>query len=131
MNLEQTWENCVTLWRRVVERRRTVNLEQTWENCVVTCRGTEKDRVSTLKSQTLSEMGYNPANVLAYCFFCVYDEEHRTDPRTRCSTCPGRLVDPEFNCVHLDYCWSDYPEAFLEKIEELWEIFKETSDDRA
>jgi len=92
MNLEQTWENCLAMWKWISEN---------WDGC----------NVHELKKEWLEEHGFS--KIPNDCFFCEYDDTER------CQNCPGRLVDRDFSCQMVAYHYADRPVEFYNKLLEL------------
>ena len=58
-----------------------------------------------------------------YCFFCEYSTRHCGKNEDECNHCPGRLIDPEFNCCNKAYSYCNKPLQFHAKIVELEATF--------
>lgn len=101
MNLDKTWEECLRMWKWIVE-----NLDDT--NCV-----------EELKVQWLDKNGYD--DLRHECFFCEVAGRCGYGS-TNCNKCPARDVDPDFNCCFTEYDYELYPKAFYAKLVELDKI---------
>lgn len=98
MDLNETWKNCMSMWRWISEN---------WKPGM---------SVSIMKHQWLSKHGYTSDGGLDQnCFFCEYDVQLEHD----CENCPGTLVDDEFYCGTLEYCFRDKPHKFYLKLRRL------------
>lgn len=104
MTLDKTWEECLRMWKWIVEQDRptaTVFLKQQW----------------------LTENGYDVEQneIKSSCFFCEYDKRHTPTNACNCHFCPGVKVDTEFSCM-ISGC--DYHNApiFYAKLLELNKI---------
>jgi hypothetical protein len=100
MTLNKTWEECLRMWKWVSDGRRT--------RC--TC-------ISDLKERWAEIHGYS--DVRLNCFFCdLIPENEATDGET-CLACPGKQVDPDFDCMTPEYSFVSKPKAFYAKLVEL------------
>ena len=77
--------------------------------------GSKKD-IIYLKIQWLHENGFRDGGVSANCFFCNY--------QSTCTQCPGRLVDPHFDCHAKEYYYGEKPGAFYKELLRLNRIRK-------
>ena len=97
LTLDETWKQCLSMWRWIAEA--------------------VKDdyglSVFDLKRLWMKDHGYG--HVKADCFFCQFNFQSGGG----CKHCPGKLVDPDFDCEDLDYLWSWEPIAFYNKIVSL------------
>jgi len=113
-------------------RPANLTLEGTWTECL---RMWNDMNLSNLIGQEKRDwMRANDYEFVACnCFFCDYDSTHGGSD---CTSCPGRLVDPDFNCEIYygeddegsNYNFYEEPVGFLEKIEELYEEYKEAKN---
>jgi len=94
MTLNETWKNCLAMWKWIAEQ----------------IRGGSKLSVEELKEKWLKEHGFE--NIEENCFFCDYDLGYDDD----CMQCPARLVDPDFHCDRVEYNWEAEPIKFYEKL---------------
>ena len=97
LNLDQTWELCLEMWKWVIE---TSGDKHIW----------------------LEQNGYD--NMYCSCFFCEFASKSSTHNgpmrMTLCPLCPGKAVDPSFHCEEdVPYSWCDNPEDFYKKLVEL------------
>lgn len=102
--LNQTWVLCLRMWR---------SISKAWPKTTRT--------VSTLKVNWLTENGFNGFGyeVEANCFFCQY-----ATGDIGCHSCPGRLVNPDFDCNADDYNFDSNPPAFYKELLRLNRIRK-------
>ena len=70
--------------------------------------------VDDLKTEWLEKNGF--ADLECGCFFCQYTKDKGG---AECELCPGKLVDPDFNCGHPDYKWDSKPVALLAEFKRL------------
>lgn len=95
--LNQTWTLCLRMWRWIAKNKgRTVKCYR-------------------LKAKWLRVNGFK--YVVADCFFCDFAQNN-------CKRCPGKLVDPNFDCGSSDYCYSKKPVAFYKELLRLNRIRK-------
>lgn len=99
--LNQTWVLCLRMWK---------HLAAVWE---------EFDDIAILKERWLNSNGFTDENILSDCFFCEYGR-----PAPGCSRCPGRLVDPSFNCESPEYDYRKEPREFYRELLRLNRIRK-------
>lgn len=95
--LNQTWILCLRMFRWIIKQE---NVEE---------------RIGTLKYQWISDNGFG--YVPAHCFFCDFG-------KGSCRKCPGKLVDPNFQCTAPDYHYSLKPKAFYKELLRLNRIRK-------
>lgn len=100
--LNQTWILCLRMWRSIAKAK-TANPRK-W--------------VSTLKRRWLYDNGFTVLK--GDCFFC---DNIKEEPG--CVECPGKLVDPSFNCCNLMYHYKRQPVAFYKELLRLNRIRKE------
>ena len=100
--LNQTWVLCLRMWRSIAKN---------W---------TERKSVSCQKRLWLMHNGFGKYEVSAGCFFCQYDEYYNRG----CRSCPGRLVDPSFDCNNEPYSFRNEPVAFYKELLRLNRIRK-------
>lgn len=93
LNLNETWEQCLKMWRWIVRQPCPRN-------------------IYTLKDTWLKEHGFGNNFLYNDCFFCDYN-------CVSCKKCPGYKVDRDFHCENYEYNYSAKPTAFLRKITEL------------
>ena len=102
LTLRDAWKYCIQQWQWVI---------------VQIIMGSRKS-VYTLKTQWCREHDF--WYIINTCFFCHYDDQFDSD----CSHCPGKLVDPEFDCTTNDsYHYTDEPINFFLKIKQLRKIY--------
>ena len=99
MTLNKTWRLCLSMWRWIAEQIRKYGYLS----------------VSDLKKQWLREHGFKKDSIYNDCFFC----EHGEGYSSICGLCPGRKVDPHFNCENFDYSYCYEPIAFYNKLRAL------------
>jgi hypothetical protein len=99
LTLEQTWRECLRMWKYVAAK------------------ATKGCDVPGIKERWCEDRGIHPH---CECFFCEYAcarLEGKTDfLYNRCSHCPGRKVDPEFDCFARAYSWEARPKTFYRKL---------------
>jgi len=91
MNLEDTWKNCLAMWRWIAEQRRK----------------RDKRGVFKLKEVWLEENGFK--RIYENCFFCNY-------ALFNCPACPGKQVSKRFDCQRKTYHFEYRPIAFYNKL---------------
>lgn len=105
MKLDETWVECIKMWRWVVKRV-----------------GKTEFNASQLKWQYIEE--HFPGLALdCDCFFCEYAvraenksyKRYGVDKET-CNYCPGKKVDKDFSCMNPKYRYSVRPNAFLKEL---------------
>ena len=99
---------------RANEQEITLTLDMAWDLCLeqwdwikAQIEAGSKLSAITLKCQWCRENGFEDIDY--NCFFCEYDNQFRPGG---CVNCPGRLVDPEFNCHKGKYHYEYKPLAF-------------------
>ena len=92
MTLNETWKNCLAMWKWIAE--------QIQDN-------PDLD-VKDLKMEWLDNNGFG-TTIVEDCFFCDYAPGN-------CLHCPGKLIDPSFHCEAEEYHYLESPVAFYEKI---------------
>ena len=94
MTLNETWKNCLAMWKWIAEQIRTG----------------DKRSVDELKRAWVRDHGFE--DVMYYCFFCDYV----VSKSANCGACPARLIDPKFGCRRAEYDFFDEPIKFYEKL---------------
>ena len=102
--LNQTWTLCLRMWKWIAKQVREGS----------------KRSVEELKSQWLLDNGF--VGVEDNCFFCDSVET------CSCDDCPGRLVDPDFDCATFAHNYENRPEAFYKELLRLNRIRKGVSN---
>jgi hypothetical protein len=75
--------------------------------------------IRELKARWLKANGFPIDYIIEEnCFFCDYGDAKG------CSQCPGKLVDPDFNCENPDYDYINKPPAFYRELLRLNRIRK-------
>ncbi len=95
MNLNDTWTNCLKMWKWISE---------------------QDGNAIDLKEQWRTEHGFG--RIIGNCFFCDHAGLDR-DAMLDCTKCPGVLIDKHFHCSRADYFYLKKPKAFYKKIVEL------------
>jgi len=118
MNLEETWENCLAMWEWIAGED---------------IKGEDENEVDDLKCLWLDENGFDKSLIDSQCFFCDFasmekDKKSSLSSLSCCSHCPGKLVDPTFQCINGDYDYEYYPKLFYQKLLELNERRKMTTE---
>ena len=106
-SLKLSWDLCMEQWD--------------WIKAEIEAGNT--DTIKNLKDRWMK--GHEHERVFNNCFFCDYD--HVAGARA-CSKCPGRLVDPNFNCQKSAYDYADNPLAFHAELTRLYKIFLKESE---
>lgn len=92
MTLDETWKNCLKLWKFVARRVRG------------------HTTVYDLKAEWMDE--HNFYGVELNCFFCEASAGN-------CRTCPGAIIDPDFRCDNDEYDWNNHPIKFYKELVSL------------
>jgi hypothetical protein len=71
------------------------------------------------KFNWLKEHNYNIYKIAHACFFCQSCRIPESESYCNCSMCPGRKVDPDFDCMNPEYDYSKYDFKFVNKLIEL------------
>ena len=99
LTIDKTWELCLAMWRWIANERRKGNTAP----------------IYYLKEEWAEKHDYS-VDLHEECFFCEYGE--RGD-NSGCRLCPGKKVDPDFDCEDRDYHFTLYPIAFYNKLVSL------------
>jgi hypothetical protein len=99
--LNQTWTLCLRMWRNIAKK---------WG---------KRKSVSRQKRLWLMHNGFEKYEINADCFFCDYDKRYNRG----CRSCPGRLVDFNFNCNN-EPSFCENPPAFYKELLRLNRIRK-------
>jgi hypothetical protein len=104
MTLNQTWKNCLRMWKWIAKN---------WEPGA---------NIRVLKRQWFCK--YKPQlDIESDCFFCEYQSQHNTKVDTLiipdCMACPGKLVSKHFNCCCKTYNYEYHPKKFYQKLLQL------------
>lgn len=100
--LNQTWTLCLRMWRSIAKN---------WNG---------RKSVIQQKKLWIRENGFEVDNLDADCFFCDYD----VDNGMGCRSCPGRLIDPDFDCRNEPYHFRNKPVKFYKELLRLNRIRK-------
>lgn len=104
MTLDETWKNCLSMWRWIAKQRRAGS----WQH------------VAYLKAEWLTSHGFE--GIEQDCFFCdrrLLCKKTGLNKDNLCINCPARRVDKEFGCCTDEYNFSDKPIAFYNKLVSL------------
>ncbi len=93
--LDETWKNCLAMWKWIA--RKVHNPHHVG--------------VNSLKAEWANN--HNFYELYGDCFFC----EVVTDGS--CNTCPGRKVDPDFDCGNEKYRYDRHPILFYKELVRL------------
>jgi len=93
--LDKTWRLCLSMWRWIAKQKRE---------------GRDME-INGLKAEWLRKKGITE-DIQGNCFFCHYCPGH-------CGACPGKKVDPSFECTNDAYQYYDKPIAFYNKLVSL------------
>jgi len=96
MTIDETWENCLAMWKWIAKQ-----VHRPYTN------------IADLKAEWAKKNGFD--YLRGYCFFCNYVYFNSSS----CDNCPGRLVDPNFNCIGTEYDFERHPILFYEKLVSL------------
>lgn len=99
MTLNKTWKECLRMWKWIASQLK------------------DEEELDEQKTEWLLANEYNPTKIDLQCFFCQYDIG-QLDTGV-CSSCPGKLVDGEFDCTGVPYSFGAHPKAFYRKLVEL------------
>ncbi len=102
LTLDETWRFCMSLWRWVAKE--------------VRIRGWELGLVEELKEEWLDKKGFPFGEVDSNCFFCAYKKNRGYSD---CRLCPGRKIDKDFDCFHIDYDFAEEPIKFYNNLVSL------------
>lgn len=116
--LERVWRDCERLWKWV-SIQRNKRSEAGRSSCV-----------DDLKKRWFRCHPFKKrAGGINHCFFCAYAKKafianignrpRRLEAWTHCDYCPGRLVDPNFNCANAAYSYQRLPSLFYKEITRL------------
>lgn len=102
MNIDEVWDETEVMWKGSPADGDVHGYKRTW------CRN-------------------NNYSLIHSCFFCDWAAKQtglKTAPLSdsfgsACKACPGRDVDPKFNCSTTSYEWSNQPRKFYAKIKQL------------
>ena len=98
LTLDQTWIKCLKMWKWVVKHHHK-----------------NRDDVINLKYSYLKMCHIEPYQISNLCYFCNV----AISAGYACENCPGKLVDPIFNCRNPKYNYCKKPEKFLAKLKQL------------
>jgi hypothetical protein len=103
LNLDQTWEQCLKMWKWVSEQVGAVS----------------DLRVSALKGRWIEKN--DPERVLDLsndgdCYFCLYTDNGS------CVECPAQLVEKSFHCCDECHYYATKPVAFYAELKRLNKI---------
>lgn len=94
MSLDQTWKNCMSMWRSMARKVRAGDTRHAFD----------------LKQEWLNDHGFDLSSMTDACFFCQYAKDNTPKKRiSTCSYCPACMVDPDFDCdrTDLSYSWDE------------------------
>ena len=103
LTLVEAWKYCMEQWEYVHEKLKRARVKT----------------VQDLKMEWAKAHGHN---VEAACFFCEYATQHGDGFYQSCAECPGKKIDPDFNCKNPDYRWDYRGNSFYNKLQELYKI---------
>lgn len=98
MSLDDIWIECLRMWKWIDEKI-----------------GKKED----YDSDDLRENWGKINGYIAGCFFCEWACRNGSS----CNSCPGKLVDSEFNCFYRTYSYCNYPHKFYQKLVRLHKIY--------
>ena len=105
MEIASIWFNCRKMWEWITSELKKSNSPLTIGN-----------RVEDLKWDWCEDHDYY---LKARCFFCDWACRVAGSVVDFCSHCPGRDIDPEFNCQCKEYDYGFQPYEFCQKIVEM------------
>ncbi len=109
--LNQTWTLCLRMWKWIKKVWRTPE----YANCTV----------HTLKRIWLDENDFQWDIISGGgCFFCDWNDENLGVSQHSCNMCPGKLVEPKFNCGNRETHYEHNPPAFYKELLRLNKIRK-------
>ncbi len=99
LTLKLARELCLKQWRWIVKQ----------------IRAGDPRSVNDLKSAWVNDniIGKNVPE--GNCFYCEYTSQGNRDG-LGCAVCPGRKIDPNFDCMGDDYYYSREPEKFYKEL---------------
>jgi len=109
LSLDETWHYCLEMWKSIGEKKPRGGYRL----------GGSPNNIHDAKVNWLRENGFDPACIASQCFFCDYISRY-DDPS--CNNCPGREIDPKFDCIDDRYCYYASPKKFYAKLVKLNKI---------
>ena len=103
LSLDETWHYCLEMWKSIAKKAPKGLL----------------NNIENAKVDWLKKNGFNPLCIISQCFFCDYISRY-DDPS--CNNCPGREIDPKFDCIDDRYCYYASPKKFYAKLVKLNKI---------
>lgn len=102
MNLDDTWKNCLSMWRWIAKE----------------VRGGNKRSSACLKRDWLRRRDIR--HISSDCFFCHFGVTHDLQVKNaECEICPASKIDPTFYCMTVEYDYCAEPIAFYNKLVSL------------
>ena len=98
MTLDETWKNCLSMWRWIAKMWRL--------GC--------SQNVEELKTEWCEAHGFDM--IESGCFFCHHNGGALEN---MCRKCPARKVDADFFCMDTHYSYNRHPIAFYNKLVSL------------
>lgn len=95
--LNGIWRLCRKMWADIKDKPETIGAKRAW----------------------LQKHGFEPKDIMAYCFFCEWATQIVSPNMDLCSACPGRAVAPRFECTCNSYHYRDKPKKFEAKLKAL------------
>lgn len=105
MTLNETWKNCLRMWKWIVEQiddKKQLN-DNNYDNHFM----------PHLKEEFLKKHHFTK-KIESDCFFCEYS--NRGCKSFNCRKCPGIKVDPNFDCLDSSYHFMLNPQKFYRKL---------------
>jgi hypothetical protein len=99
-DIDEVWKECLRMWRWISDKIRKMKKEDL-----------DISSVFDLKREWLTKNDYDLSSILNECFFCTVSPT--------CRLCPGRKVDPTFDCVGQEYDFFTKPIKFYNKLRSL------------
>ena len=103
LTLDETWVLCLRMWKWIAKQIR-------------------KDPglgVGSLKTEWVEAHGYEDEELASNCFFCDYAQKYYQGDRCICPSCPARKIDPDFDCMDIEYRHIKHPLEFYAELRRL------------
>lgn len=155
LSLDETWELCMTMWRRIVEllhgeRADAAHMAKAKDQVAIKAGHPPtflRGLIILVKQEVITEMGFSAAavggpdcmgrvsgpRVESNCFFCAYhtsEASKQSKTIRQCSACPAVLIDHTFDCKNAEYSYRYEPERFLEVLEAGYTQYTEIRGER-
>ncbi len=94
-SLNDIWRLCRKMWADIKDEPDILRAKEKW----------------------LEKHGFEGIAIASDCFFCEWADAQ--DSFSGCDACPGRMVNPQFNCVEKTYHHWTKPQKFEAEITAL------------